>query len=546
MCSLRPPLRALLLAVSAAAIGASPLRAQVNARPLSTAPTIPAGEADALARLQQLIGSAPVEPRHLRSTTTGLDRALGDAGGFALFLPEVELLSNSAHPWSWNDGPLRAGKGLNLIATFGIGFKGGGVTLLAMPQRVYEENASIPVFPYPDFVTPPRKEWANPFHGPPESIDLPLRYGPQARTAWAGQYRASFDLTHHFRVGAGNENRWWGPGVRNALLLSSTGPGFTHAFLETQRPLVTRFGEFEITWLAGRLDESEFFDTLRTNDTRGLSAAAVNWRPPAARSALVPEIGIARAVMTVDPPSPNTMFNFLLDVGRPYADSSDVGKERDQLLALWARWARPESGFEAWVEWARYEQAINLRDLLVNPGHSQGYTLGFSWARPLRGGTLLLQSEFSYAEPSPSIRVRPAIESYTSASVPQGWTHQGQMLGPAMGPAGSTQWGQLDWRGSRWRLGTELGRLRRDNGVVFREQRDVARREDVSLWLTLRLGRRIGPWNALLEFTDAARLNYLYQAFDLPPEEGGWTGVDLQNRTVRFVLSPVPQARGRQ
>lgn len=525
------------------ALGGAGLEAQA---PAPVAATMPAGEADIESRLRQVQGLDARAGYLTRSTGSALDTAFPDSGGWLLIVPEVTTISNSAHPWGGNDGPMRAGKGSSLMTTLGLAWHRGGLTLMAMPQGVYEENAALPVFPYADFWRPARNEWANPFHRGPEFIDLPLRYGSGSRSAWTAQWRASYELSANWRAGFGSENRWWGPGVRNALLLSSNAPGFTQAFVETHEPIRTRFGELDVSWLLGRLDESEFFDDNPDNDARSLNAAAVNWRPPAQLSRLVPEVGIARAVMTVDAPTPNALFDVFRNVGRPYSDSTDRRAGLDQILTLWGRWLVPERGFEAWVEWARYEQAINLRDLLVNPGHAQGYTVGFSVARPLRGGTLLLQSEFSYAEPSPSIRVRPVVPSYTSAGVPQGWTHDGQMLGPAMGPGGSTQWGQLDWRGSRWRFGGELGRLRRDNGVTFVQPTDFARREDVSYWLTLRLGRRIGPWNAVLEFTDAARLNYLYQAYDLPPEEGGWTGVDLQNRTLRLVLSPVARGRGRR
>ena len=205
------------------------------------------------------------------------------------------------------------------------------------------------------------------------------------------------------------------------------------------------------------------------------------------------------------------------------------------------------------MEWARYEQPINLRDLLVNPGHTQGYTLGASWAQPFQRGLLQSQLEFTYVEPSPSIRVRPVGPSYTSASVPQGWTHDGELIGPAVGQAGSSQWLAFDWfrnAGEEHRtdqlrvfrgvtqLGVAFGRWRRDNGEPFEDPFASLKREDISLWMTLRAGWRIGPLDALLEFTDGARLNYLFQAFDRPPSEGGWAGIDIRNRTLALTLSP--------
>ena len=529
MRSLRPPLLALLLLALTA-----PLGAQV----LGEAPALPAGERDQRTRLEQLLNRRPADGYLLRTLGTDLARIPADSADLILILPEVHFANNSGHLWGWNDGPLRSAKGNNTLVTFGVGIRFGRVSLQIVPQFVSEENAPLKVFAYGENQLPRRSPWANRFHPPPESIDQPLRYGDAPRTTIAGQHRLAVDLPFDLRVGLSNENRWWGPGIRNALLLGATSAGFEHAFMETQRPIETAYGDFSGQWILGRLRESEFFDFDPTNDQRSLSAMAVTWRPPEGLDALVPELGIARAVMRSEKPGFGNILDFLSDVGRPYSDSADATGGADQITTLFARWLIPDRGFEAWAEWARYEQPINLRDLLVNPGHTQGYTLGFSWARAARGGTLLVQSEFTYAEPSASLRVRPAITPYTSASVPQGWTHRGELIGPSVGQGGSSQWGNVDWRGEQWRFGAALGRLRRDNGQAFVFPSDYRRREDVSVWATLRVGRRIGPVDALVEYTDAARLNYLWQAYDLPPEEGGWSGIDLANRTLTVTLTP--------
>lgn len=505
---------------------------------IGQAPALPAGEADQRIRLEQLLGRRPADGYLLRTLGTELARIPVDSGDLLLILPELHYANNSGHLWGWNDGPLRSAKGNNTLVTLGVAIHVGRVAVQIVPQFVHEENRRLRVFNYGENQLPARHPWANPFHPPPQSIDQPLRYGDAPRSIIAGQHRIAVDVPLDLRVGLSNENRWWGPGVRNALLLGATSAGFEHAFIETQRPITTAYGDFSGQWILGRLSESEYFDADRTNDQRALSALALTWRPPAGLDALVPEIGIARAVMRSETPGLGNALDFLSDVGRPYSDSADATGGADQITSLFARWLVPERGFEAWAEWARYEQPLNLRDLLVNPGHTQGYTLGFSWARSVLGGTLLVQSEFSYAEPSASLRVRPAITPYTSASVPQGWTHRGELIGPSMGQGGSSQWGNVDWRGEGWRFGGALGRLRRDNGVTFVFPSDYGRREDVSVWATLRVGRRIGPLDALVEYTDAARLNYLWQSYDLPPEDGGWSGIDLANRTLTVTLTP--------
>lgn len=506
---------------------------------LATVPLArPGGEADARDRLAQLTAAATLGGYAQRTLATRATAALGDSLGFAIIAPELFYSHNSGHPWGWNDGALRAGVGSNIRLAGGVIARRGRVSVMLAPQVVAEENGFVPVYPYNDNQLPRRSPWAHPFHGPPESIDLPLRYGSDPRAAIDAEFRVAVDLGAQWRTGVSREHRWWGPSVRNPLLLGAQAPPFTQVFVESREPWRTGIGEFDATLLLGALREGEFFDFARRNNTRQLSAAALTWRPTAGARSLLPEIGVSRAVMRARAPRLTGVFDFLADVGRPMSDSTDIAKGMDQISTLWMRWVIPESRLDAWMEFARYEQPINLRDLLVNPGHTIGYTVGFAWAPEFRGGTLLLQSEMSFAEPSPSIRVRPVGSSYTSPSVLQGWTHEGQMLGPGMGPAGSTQWGTLDWRGPQWRMGVDLGRIRRDNNVLFTGVLPYPSRPDTQLWATLRLGRRIGPVDVLLEYTDAARLYYLWRAYDLPLEEGGWAGVDIPNRTFALTISP--------
>jgi hypothetical protein len=150
---------------------------------------------------------------------------------------------------------------------------------------------------------------------------------------------------------------------------------------------------------------------------------------------------------------------------------------------------------------------------------------------------LHLQTEVSYMEPSASIRVRPVGTSYTSPTVAHGWTHEGQMLGPAIGPGGSAQWLAVDYRRETWRGGLSFGRIRRDANYRFLNPLPP-KREDLSLYASFRYGRRIGPVDALVEFTDGVRLNHLYQAYELGTPDGATEGVDLLNRTLTLTLTP--------
>jgi hypothetical protein len=533
----RPPLSRLGAlargAILAAALLASPASAQ---RPGLESLPLPGSETESAIRLRQLLGLDPSGGYLLRSVGSRVTALQDGADTAVVMLPEFFTTYNSAHPWGFNDGPLRAGRGINWMASAGFAARVRRVSLVLVPQMVHEANLAFQTIPYPQPTPPVRNVWANPFYPLPTSLDYPQRFGDAARSSFSVQGRLAVDALPHLRAGISNENVWWGPGVRNGLLLSAHGPGFEHIVVESPAPIDTRFGAFEYQYLLGRLEESEFFDFDRSNDVRSLSAAAVTWQAPRATGEW-PTIGAARAVMATGAPGLRTTLDFAQNTGRPWSRPADAASERDQIFLLFARWLFPAQGAEAYLEWARYEQAASLRDILEQPGHMQGYTLGAQWAVPYREGTLHLQTELSYMEPSASIRVRPVGTSYTSPAVPQGWTHQGQMLGPSIGPGGSSQWAAADFRRERWRTGITLGRLRRDANYRFLNPLPP-KREDLSLYASLRAGWRLGPLDALVEYTDGIRLNHLYQAYEFGTPDGRTEGIDLKNRTLTLTLTP--------
>ncbi|MDQ8145879.1 MAG: hypothetical protein P3A32_07455 [Gemmatimonadota bacterium] len=507
----------------------------------------PGSDREAVGRLAGLAAPAhALEPHAVLLRSLGGALAPGlDSVRFRWVLPELRQRRNSALPWEGNDGPLRAGRGQQTLLTGGVAARMGRVSVVLVPQWLAEDNLAYQVIPYDQRRTPRRSVWANPFHPLPESIDLPLRFGEAPRQALGlGQSRLAIDLTTDARIGASTESRWWGPGVRNALLLSSHAGGVPHLFAESRRPWETRLGAFAGQYLLGRLRESPYFDADPANDVRSLSAFALTWRPPGDSAQRWPTLGVARGVMAVGGPRLGTVLDAWRDVGRPVSDPADIARRggRDQVTSLFARWVLPEAGAEAWLEWARMELPASLRDWMEFPGHSQAYTLGLQSLRPLRGGQLQLLGELTYAEPSPSLRVRPASAPFTSAAVPQGWTHEGQSLGPAIGPGASSQFALVEWhgawRGRDLRVGGSLGRVRWDNGVLFTNLVPQVKREDVTLHAAVRGAMRIGPVVALVEFSRQSRFNYLYQAYLRDPATGTTEGVDLANRTLSVTLTP--------
>ena len=465
-----------------------------------------------------------------------------DTAGFArvgVLVPYVQATHNSGIPYSLNDGSLWAGRGWSEQVTAGFSARVGPLRFIAAPTWVQEQNLAFQVIPYPQDALLKRNVWANPFHPIPESIDLPLRFGDKSRQRVdAGQSSATVE-TPYVSFGIANENLWWGPGIRNAIVLSSNAAGFPHAFVQARRPLVSDYGTFDAQLIVGQLRESNFFDLDSLNNRRSISGLAFTWSPPG-DSGL--HLGLSRIVIASRKKTSGlpigATFNVFKSVGHSITDTTrrvfDGGSE--QIFSLFGRWVFPQVGFEAYAEWARFEEPTSLRDLLEYPGHSEGYTLGFQWARPVRNQhTFRLQAEATYLEPDPSLRVRPVATSYTSHSVPQGFTNEGKTLGAAIGPGGSSQWIAGDVFAPRWRFGAYLSRIRWDNGVLFEPIVPDFKRQDVTLLAGLRASTSWRAVNLLVDFSHGARFDYLYQAYVVDP--GMVAGIDLINNTLSITLS---------
>ena len=456
--------------------------------------------AEARKRVDQLLG-APLAGSSFRSPSS-MTRPMPVSNGgprIGLLLPTIRTSWNSELPYSLNDGALWAGRGLNAIVTAGVIAEHGRLRLTIAPELWSSQNLAY-ALPDPALAPPvraPRSAFASPFHGGEQSIDLPIRFGdvPERRLG-AGQSSLVVDAGH-VALGAATENQWWGPGIRNALLLSNNAGGFPHLFVRSARPVPTPLGMLEGRWIAGGLTESAFFDDDPGNDLRSIALLGVALQPRGTTGLVV---GIARSAFGSAGSWGSALASFPRvfqgadDRGDPVPSDSAPGRAADALTSLFARWVLPASRAEVYGEYGRTELPRSVRDFLEQPAHSQGYLLGLQWlSHPLgTRGRLRVQAEATYVEQSTSYRFRPLGSWYTSRTVVQGYTERGQPLGAAIGPGGSTQWMAVDHLAAKWEAGAYLTRVRW-LADVQNQMRSPANndfcRHDVSLLPGLR-GRR--------------------------------------------------------
>lgn len=438
-----------------------------------TLPTL-GGDADDRVRLSHLLGG-PINDRFLlRGASEALDSLPGVRGRvrWALLAPEASVVYNSVLPFSLNDGALWAGRGWSEDVRVGFRAQWRRVSLVLAPEVIATEN--LPYTLPPPQVQLPRPAGRSPFSTPwyvgVYSIDSPLRFGDRGFSRLdPGQSTLAVDAGPVV-VGLSTENEWWGPGIRNAIVLSNNAAGIPRAFVRTNRPVRTKVGTFTARWFLGGLFESPYFDTTSGNDRRSISGLATTWTPPGTRTLT---LGFARTVY-----APLTewdqVFGHAVDVLRDrgvHRASGDTTQlpSRDQVFSLFGRWVFPADGFAVHAEWARTDPPRSPRELLVSPNHSQGYTLGLEWARPLRAGrdALRFEAEVTYLEKSPAYRNLPEATWYTGAASPQGYTQRGQVIGAAIGPGASSQWLTVEYFAPTWRVGLFGGRIRWNDDALY-------------------------------------------------------------------------------
>lgn len=485
---------------------------------------------------------------------------------WALVLPTVQYTRNSSVPFSMNDGAMWAGKGPSFSLSAGLRLEWYRLRIGVNPQLIREENFPLPFFDnlhsgLPYLLPTYRSQWSTLWNIFPHGMDIPFRFGDIShRYGDPGESFASLDLGP-VRVGVSTEHEWWGPGIQNALLLSSNAAGVPRAFVRSAHPLQTRAGSFEFSTFLGKLNESAYFRTKDafTNPqafehvgtpTRLLAAGALVWKPNWEPNL---SLGLARSVFEeriYRGPVLLRWFDLFANTGQPNdvpATDSTARLGRDQLLSLFGRWVLPNDGFEVYGEWLRATLPVSLRDFLTDPSHSRGYTVGLQWLAPAnsRGGAMRLQGEVTNLEQDASFRYRPIGSIYTSRVVPQGYTQRGQPLGAAIGPGSSSQYLAMDYVAPDWSLGAFGERIRWNEDAHAQTPYPSFKgwcENDVSLLWGLR-ARWLNRFSALTaSFSTGYRYNVFFQMFAACPYQPAIDPgrvIDLRNSTVRVSLEPL-------
>jgi len=143
-------------------------------------------------------------------------------------------------------------------------------------------------------------------------------------------------------------------------------------------------------------------------------------------------------------------------------------KPGNGLASLFLRWALPAAGFETYAEWARDDYSFNWTSMLMEPDHSQAWTIGLQKVVPGRSHWVRIAAEATHLESSQTLRGgRGVVTMYTHSVVIQGHTNGGQMLGAPIGPGSDNQYLGVDVLGSWGTLGGYVERTGYHDDAYF-------------------------------------------------------------------------------
>jgi hypothetical protein len=382
---------------------------------------------------------------------------------------------NTHHPYGINDGSMVQARGYQTQISGGLFAQLGPLTIQLRPEYVYADNTTFQRLSE----APNREYFITPYADYYNRIDLPDRFGDNdySKVSW-GQSSIRLNAGP-VSFGLSNENIWWGPGVRNSLLMSNNASGFKHLTLNTIKPIKTYIGSFEAQIIGGRLEQSgvEMPEgpqyIAKPKDWRYLSGIIATYQPK-----WVPNffLGVERTFI-VNKRTMGSSFGDYFPIftspekgtfDAPNGNNSEDQAARDQYISFITRYVLPESHAEVYLEYGRNDHSYDTRDGLVEPQHSRAYVVGFRKLVPLKKTDEYLQLgvEFTQLEMPGSRFMRDTPPWYGHYQVVDGYTNRGQVLGAGIGPGSNLQSLDINWVKGLKKIGLRFERMDNNNDLL--------------------------------------------------------------------------------
>jgi hypothetical protein len=323
--------------------------------------------------------------------------------------------NNSHHPYGWNDGPLSFSKGYQFVGSGGFYMRLGNIHLTLMPE--FFKTASDPY----------------------ETSAAWGQLTPSLSKLTLGQSSLRMDLGP-LSVGVSTQNLWLGPGIYSSLLMSNNAPGFNHFNVQTNRPIITPLGSFQLNVIGGTLthNKGQGFENANlklygnTDHTNYLSLLSISYSPVFLKN-LYLTANRAFTLPTQEKPSSNLKEYYLIALKPLYRNVyQDNDFPIDQVLSGSVKYIFPKQHAEVYFEYGWNDGKSNARDLILDMSHSAASIYGFKKIQYLSEKTYLnFEAEATQMSQRPSYLQRNAGNWYVHQN--GGYINENQILGAGSG-----------------------------------------------------------------------------------------------------------------
>jgi hypothetical protein len=393
---------------------------------------------------------------------------------------------NSRHPYNRNNGSMGPNRGYQHILSAGIYAEIGPLSIQLKPEYLYSQNKDFEGFgegPNGHYSVIWKKRyllW--------NRIDMPERFGEKSISkALIGQSSIRLNFKG-LSLGVSNENIWWGPSIRNGIMMSNHARGFKHITFNTTKPLKTKIGNFEWQVISGRLESSGYlpansdmqhggtniyFSKINqngeTNDWRYLQGYNITYSPKWLSGLSLGFIRWVQAYsvlfkgeytwMKGNP----TWFPAFQNLFRKSDKYEDFEGQIDQGAGVFLRWLWKDSKAEIYADYNHNDSKQNIRDLLLDSDHSRAVTVGLQKVFEINSDNYLFSWEWTQMEQTASRLLRNAGSWYMHSATYDGYTNEGEVLGAGIGPGSNSHYFALNRIRDKEKLGIALEIIDQDN-----------------------------------------------------------------------------------
>jgi hypothetical protein len=393
---------------------------------------------------------------------------------------------NSHHPYNRNNGSMGPNRGYQHILSAGIYAEIGPLSIQLKPEYLYLENKDFEGFgegPNGHYSVTWAKRyilW--------NTIDMPERFGEKSISkTLIGQSSIRLNFKG-LTLGVSNENIWWGPSIRNSIMMSNQARGFKHITFNTTKPLKTKIGNFEWQVISGRLESSGYLPAGsdrqhagtnlyvpkinqmgETDDWRYLQGYSFTYSPkwvPGLSMGFIRWVQMYAALVEgkywwmEGSPTWLPAFQNLFRKNDKY---ENYEAQTNQAAGVFLRWLWKDSKAEIYVDFNHNDSKQNIRDLLLDSDHSRAVTVGLQKVFKINNDDYLFSWEWTQMEQTASRLLRNAGSWYVHGWTYDGYTNEGEVLGAGIGPGSNSHYFALSRIRVKEKLGLALEIIDQDN-----------------------------------------------------------------------------------